>query len=352
MYSSADSTQDEGHKLSTDSKNAIDHVEYTAAVPKKRKNPTYPIEAATRYQEGWVLLNFAVNEKGKVKDVVVVDSSGNRYFEKSARKTVKKWRYEPAQKNGEPVYACQNLVRVDYSLSQPTRAATEEFISLYSGIFDAIEKGDTDSARKKVTKINQRDAWNFTEISYANQASLAFAQYDRDLLMQEYYARQSLQEFHNHDEINYEQLFIVLVALETYAQNGAFHDAQKLYRIYFKEDKVLPTDAESQAVIAKAEKIMTLVAEKIEEAVLLRTAQVNHFGVAHHTLLRNKFSIAQIQGGIDNVEVRCDSKFAEMELAPDEVVEIPASWGKCGITIHGDDKTTLKIYEHGESPNV
>lgn len=352
MHSTADSTQSKDRELSTDNKKVIDHVEYIAAVAKKRKNPKYPIEAARNGQEGWVLLNYAVNQQGKVEEVVVVDSSGNQYFEKNARKAVKKWRYEPAKKNGETVYACQNLVRLDYTLESSNKAVTEEFSTLYSELFDAIEKGDNDGARDKVAQINQRDAWNFTEISYANQASLAFAQYDQDLLMQEYYARQSLQEFDYLDKINYEQLFIVLVALETYVQNGAFHDAQKLYQTYFREDKELPTDKESQAVIAKVEKIMTLVDKKIEEAVLLRTAQINPLGIAHHTLSRNKFSITQIEGGIDNVEVRCDSKFAEMELAPDEVVEIPVSWGKCGITIHGDDKTTLKIYEHGQSPSV
>ena len=65
--------------------------------PKARKlyAPNYPRRQAARGQEGWVLMNFMVDPKGKPYEIEVADSVGDDYFRKAALRAVETWRFEP-----------------------------------------------------------------------------------------------------------------------------------------------------------------------------------------------------------------------------------------------------------------
>ncbi len=56
--------------------------------------PTYPRTAAARGLEGWVEVEFTVDERGDVRDAIVRDSSESA-FESAAIAAVKRWRFEP-----------------------------------------------------------------------------------------------------------------------------------------------------------------------------------------------------------------------------------------------------------------
>ena len=64
--------------------------------------PVYPIRAARRNLEGYVLVEFTVTRTGNVKDVVVLESS-NPLFERPAIVAVSKFKYKPRVVDGEPV---------------------------------------------------------------------------------------------------------------------------------------------------------------------------------------------------------------------------------------------------------
>ena len=64
--------------------------------------PVYPIRAARRNLEGYVLVEFTVTRTGNVKDVVVLESSDS-LFEKPAIVAVYKFKYKPRVVDGEPV---------------------------------------------------------------------------------------------------------------------------------------------------------------------------------------------------------------------------------------------------------
>jgi TonB family protein len=57
--------------------------------------PEYPRSAVQRSIEGWVDLEFTVDENGRTKDIVVTDASNTRYFQDEAVEAVGKWRFEP-----------------------------------------------------------------------------------------------------------------------------------------------------------------------------------------------------------------------------------------------------------------
>lgn len=57
--------------------------------------PTYPEAALRTGTEGWVRLEFTVNERGRVSDVVVVDADPPGVFDNAATAALSRWRFRP-----------------------------------------------------------------------------------------------------------------------------------------------------------------------------------------------------------------------------------------------------------------
>jgi hypothetical protein len=66
-----------------------------------------------------------------------------------------------------------------------------------------------------------------------------------------------------------------------------------------------------------------------------------------HGLLRWSFSIAEISGRLDAVELRCrrgNARYAA--VTTEHTWTVPRSWGSCGAYIKGEPGTTFVIYEY------
>jgi protein TonB len=80
--------------------------------------PAYPRIAIARHMEGTVMLRVLVDETGKPVDVVIESSSGHDLLDRAAREQVlSKWRFQPAQVNGQHVRAWAR-VPVSFDLRQ------------------------------------------------------------------------------------------------------------------------------------------------------------------------------------------------------------------------------------------
>lgn len=67
--------------------------------------PIYPYKARRLAMEGYVKVIFLVNRKGTVSDLTILEAEPKDVFEQSVKKTLPKWRFKPAQKDGRPVDA-------------------------------------------------------------------------------------------------------------------------------------------------------------------------------------------------------------------------------------------------------
>ena len=79
--------------------------------------PAYPSEARRKRQQGRVILDVLLNEKGYVKSLVVKKSSGYPLLDQAARKAVLKWRFRPKKIGGVAV-ASKVYVPIQFDLSQ------------------------------------------------------------------------------------------------------------------------------------------------------------------------------------------------------------------------------------------
>jgi periplasmic protein TonB len=69
---------------------------------KFQQAPTYPYEAARDQRSGEVLVEFSVDEAGRVFNPVVVRST-DRIFEEPTLRAVAQWRFEPGRREGRAV---------------------------------------------------------------------------------------------------------------------------------------------------------------------------------------------------------------------------------------------------------
>ncbi|HEL3179701.1 TPA: energy transducer TonB [Stenotrophomonas maltophilia] len=86
-------------------------LQYRSAPP-----PAYPLPALRNHEQGTVLLRVEVDSSGQPVVVSIERSSGSRSLDQAARQQVlKRWRFEPAQRDGVAVPAI-GLVPVQFSL--------------------------------------------------------------------------------------------------------------------------------------------------------------------------------------------------------------------------------------------
>lgn len=71
--------------------------------PLAKVSPAYPNTAQEKGLEGWVMLEFTVDSKGRVIDPHVIASDGSGIFDATSIRATKKFRYKPKLVDGVPV---------------------------------------------------------------------------------------------------------------------------------------------------------------------------------------------------------------------------------------------------------
>jgi len=71
--------------------------------PAFRVNPMFPSDAFWDVKGGWTIIDFTIDQTGRVQDAVVESHEGHLAYKKAALKAVKKFRYAPRFVDGKPV---------------------------------------------------------------------------------------------------------------------------------------------------------------------------------------------------------------------------------------------------------
>ncbi len=72
-------------------------------MPLVQIQPLYPHRARRRNIEGWVKLQFIINEEGLVENMQVLESKPEGVFDNVVRKAVSRWKFKPATIGGNKV---------------------------------------------------------------------------------------------------------------------------------------------------------------------------------------------------------------------------------------------------------
>ncbi len=82
-----------------------------------RPQPVYPVQALRAREQGTVLVLAQVDINGHVSDARVVRRSGSSTLDRAASNEVRRWKFEPALHDGQPIVASVE-VPVSYRLDQ------------------------------------------------------------------------------------------------------------------------------------------------------------------------------------------------------------------------------------------
>ncbi|MFD2167834.1 TonB family protein [Thalassotalea euphylliae] len=88
------------------------------ARPIVRVNPKYPVTAARDGIEGWVQLQFDINEIGEVVNIEILDAEPKRIFNKAARQALRRWKYKAKYVDGKAILQQGLTVLLDFNLNQ------------------------------------------------------------------------------------------------------------------------------------------------------------------------------------------------------------------------------------------
>ncbi|MBT1449805.1 TonB family protein [Glaciecola sp. XM2] len=313
----------------------------------ERPRMRFPTEALRNGAEGWVQMSYVIDEEGKVVDPVVEDFSGHRAFRSSALRALKNTRYTPAMKDGKPTEVCHQSIRFDFTIGGAT-GATRSFVYQYKKAEDLFQNGDIEAAEVLVEKMRDNKNRNRYENAWLwNLDALIAAKKDDQVRIARSLSR-AISSSRSHDEEHktfsddykanlYQRLFVARTNLKQYALALQTYD----------DIKSLPNSDELikplQPMLAHIEEVS---ASDKNIAVAITLDEDDQY---FHRLLRNKFAFADIQGELETVEVRCETRREKFTIAEDHIWTIPKSWGNCQVFIQGEAQTTFNLVEVAEA---
>lgn len=86
------------------------------ATPQYRMEPKYPHQALKRRIQGFVLLSFDINSKGRPKNIKIIDAQPPRIFNREAMRALKSWKYQPLIINGQAQVYPNQQVKLEFKI--------------------------------------------------------------------------------------------------------------------------------------------------------------------------------------------------------------------------------------------
>lgn len=313
------------------------------AKPVKRTAPNYPSSELRKRQQGWVDLNYVVTKEGTVVEPVVEASSGSHAFERAALQTVKRWRYEPALLDGEPIQQCKTRVRISFALEGAETGVSQRFYRTYRKIDKALDQGEVDSAILKLEDAFQLNGLTLGELSWlwTLKARIAGVQGDRE--QQVIAVRRALAVPSKLiPDKQRAGLLTTRVALEIRENNfaAALDAYAELKAIKGADTSKLDPAVDSIHALVGSDQLLVSAAEIGGDRSCETCASQWRYRP-----MRRAIEITDINGTLGNLELRCEWQRYVDEAREDVAWEIPASWGECSVVVHGEAGSTFKLVE-------
>ncbi len=322
---------------------AIDH-RGSFARPIEQVQPMYPSPERSIGKQGWVQLSYVIGEDGRVIDPIIEDSHGGERFERSALRAVRNWRFEPATWDGEPVQQCQNEVMLTFMQDGSEPGVTPWFFERYGRADEALNAGDLTAAEALIEEVSEHSltAYELARRSLL-QARVAEANDDADAQLM-HLRRVVAGDGEWIDADIYPGLLYVILVLEieTSRHSAALRTWERLSELEQSDLDLTPLQSAIDtlnAFVAGPEVISVPAVLDIDDTCEDCSADWLYYP------LRRQIAFREIDGTIDNLDIRCDWKRVVDDVADNKTWEIPESWGNCRIVVTGEPGTSFTLIE-------
>jgi TonB family protein len=317
------------------------------AKPVERSAPRYPAHELRRNQQGWVVLNYVVADDGRVVEPVVEQSSGSRAFEDAAMRTVRNWRYEPARLNGEPVQQCKTKVRIAFTMHGAQDKVSKPFYNRYRKIERTLGDGDVDGASAALDAAFHGEGLSLGEMSWlwAMEARIAGVRGDTGHQLEALRrATAGSSEWLSEDLQTGLLTTRTALELERGELSAALHSYTELASIDSADTAQLEPFIEQIKSLVDSDELF------FADAIIGGNPNCESCESQwQYQPLRRAIEFADVEGELDNLELRCEWQRFVDEAREGVTWNIPESWGDCSIVVFGTPGTTFKLFELPES---
>ena len=301
--------------------------------------PTYPKNAARRSKEGYVVYTFIIEADGTISNPYVIDSYGLSIFEKTTLRALKKFEWQPATLNGEPV-ASSHQYKFSFRLSN--QSARPAFVDKYKKFGHFIQEKKHEEALTVFEDVKAMKDLNFYEIAYLNVIQFYVGTIEGDLSKQIRSLNSVLRYQGGDEKKNFlpkalaDALRLKLFELE--AGSGYYLEAKKTYEL---AEEISGINAVAPYESAY-KKLLALETSDIEVATLGHISGQRKWSLG---LLRKAFYLDEVQGEITKVSLHCQAHYNSFPYSEGAQYNIPASWGKCEVGIVGAPDTAFRVVQ-------
>ncbi|MFT5297554.1 MAG: TonB family protein [Colwellia sp.] len=312
----------------------------TNPVPIERVSPKYPKNAAKYRREGWAKLSFVIETDGSVSNVLVTETSGSRDFAKAAKSAILKWQYQPAFENGKPIQQCVNSVQMNFAMNDGgEKGVSRRFNSKYKKSLAALENNDFEQVEQLMLEFNKFKSMHLSESNYLHLLGANYAKAINDKELELFHlTRVRFSNLASYSEKD--KLATLNNMLQLQISLNKIRPAIKTYERIIKLDAAKPYLEQFENIMFKLDQHI----RSDKDVTIMADIKTNDYW--HTELIRNEFTLTNIKGSLNKLDVRCANKRHIYTVAENNTWKLPTNWNKCSLFVYGDDNTTFDLIEH------
>ena len=302
--------------------------------------PQYPSSNLRRGEEGWVIINFMVDEEGKPFEPSVVDSMGAGWFQKRALDALQESKFVPAKSSGTPITSSMSL-RYTFKI-QDYKMARPAFIRKYNIFLKYYNDSDREGMAKLIKSMDGEQTKTLYEEAYLNLAKSYFsAKYGNPQEEMEHLARALY--FDDREtyktflpEKNMSDLWTRLYMLQV--KNYRFAEALDTYDIIVKA-----TDEKTGKMLAASARGIAAIRNNGKSYRI--GAKTDDFGSWNVKLFNDEFYLDKVQSRINELKLRCEKKYLLIKYKADTQYRISGDSGSCNLEVLGAPDTSFDLVQ-------
>jgi TonB family protein len=314
----------------------------TQPVPIERVAPKYPLSAARNGREGWAKMSYIIEKDGSVSNVLVTETSGSKDFAKAAKRAMTQWKYHPAFENGKAIQQCINSVRLDFKMAKEGHGQTgvgSRFRNKYKKTLTALKNKEFEQTKALLAEFKKFKKMHLSESNYYHLLAYDYAKAINDEPLQLHHLYRTT-FFDKHLIPEPQQLSILSNIFSLEISLHKFHQAQATLKQLHKLPSAKPYLVHFEQAIAKVELLIG------SDKNLVVNGNIKDKDYWYHTLVRNEFSISQINGQINKLDIRCANKRHIYTVENNNTWTLPSHWKQCSIFVFGEDNASFTLIEH------
>ena len=315
--------------------------QFEQIVPVKIDTPPRP---ATRFgpgPEGWIKVRFTINADGSTSNVDVLDTMPSSLPTDSTIQTIKSWTFEPAIIKGTAVEWHNNIVTVTFDLPEIPNISGPQFTTPYNEVQQLLNENRLDPAARLANENLKTSTYSLHDIGLGNM-QLGVVEMQRQDMHLAYRAitRATLPEV---SQLSNEELNVALqYRFNIEISLGRYFDALESYN-----RRLNLVTLDTNHIMHEQAKQLQLALDQgltLKSKARIIEKDSGWFFIPS----RRTFTIADVDGRLDSIDVVCNMKIISLEYQPNVEWALPETWGDCSVTVMGNRNTTFSFYEFQE----